>query len=251
MKKSCSLLLPIFLITLLASGCIMVDSSLGIGTDDSGPAIVGSGHALTRSYGFSNFSKIYVSHGFKARIERGSSYAVQVNVDDNIEPYLQVRQSGDEIFIGLENRTYRDVTLSVTIRTPDVNLINASGAAAITMTGFDVAHDVQLIGSGASVIRGDLVASTVTMMVSGASAVDLTGRSNAVNINLSGASVMHMLGFPVKTCKAVLSGGSVSDLSVSDSLEVTVTGASVLRYKGNPVVRIVSVTGGSVVQKID
>lgn len=237
-------------VALLAPGCVMVDSSLGVGPTDHGRGIVGSGHIVTVSFGFRNFRKIYISHAFKARIERGSSYSVRVETDDNIEPYVKAYQSSDEIHIGLEENSYRDVTLSVVIETPDLTLIEASGASVVTLSGFEFQHRVDLVGSGASVFTGSLVATDVVMLLSGSSTVDLTGHAETLDINGSGAMVFRLLGFPVRTCKAYLSGGSVCDVAVSDLLEVGLSGGSVFRYKGNPTMHIISVSGGSVIQRL-
>ena len=88
------------------------------------------------------------------------------------------------------------------------------------------------------------------MQLSGSSTVELTGNAGVMTINGSGATILRLLGFPVGTCKAELSGASVSDVSVSDNLEVNLSGGSVFRYKGNPFVKIIGVSGGSVIQRV-
>lgn len=250
MKTFTLLMTTLLAAALLAPGCVMIDSSLGLDQTDNRPAIVGSRHIITVSYSFKNFTKIHLSHAFKARIEKGSSYSVRIETDDNIEPYLKAYQSSDEIHIGLEDNSYRDVTLNVIIQTPDVALINASGAAVVNLSGFEFTHRVDLIGSGASVFTGTLNAAEIYLELSGSSSVDLTGSAEKLDVNGSGALALHLLGFPVRICKATLSGASASDVSVSDTLEVSLSGGSVFRYKGNPVVRVVSISGGSVIQKV-
>jgi hypothetical protein len=237
-------------ISLFATGCVVVDPTIGVGPIDERQAIVGSGHLVTVTLNFKNFKKIFLSHAFKARIDRGSSYSVRLETDDNIEKYVQGYQSGDEIHIGLEDNSYRNTTLNVVIVTPDVSLIDASGAAAVTLSGFELSHRVELVGSGASVFKGDFTATEVVLRLSGSSTVDLTGHAETLDIDGSGAMVLHLLDFPVKTCKATLSGGSVSDVSVSDVLEISLSGGSVFRYKGNPVMRIISLSGGSIIQRL-
>jgi hypothetical protein len=237
-------------LALLVSGCVVVDPSIGVGPMDNQRAVVGSGHLVSVTLNFRNFSKIYLSHAFKARIERGSSYSVRVETDDNLEEFVRAYQSGDEIHIGLENNSYRNTTMNVYIQMPDVSLIDASGAATVSVGGFELWHPVELSASGASVFSGDLSATDVALRLSGSSAVNLAGWAESLTIEGSGGIVLHLLGFPVKTCKATLSGGSVSDVSVSDLLEISLSGGSVFRYKGNPVMRIVSLSGGSVIQKL-
>jgi len=250
MKTFALLTATLIAFALAAPGCVMIDSSLGLDPTDNRPAIVGSGHPVSVTLNFTNFRRIFLSHAFKARIDKGSSYSVRVETDDNIGQYVRAYQSGDEIHIGMEENNYRNTTLTVVIVTPDVSLIDASGAASLSVSGFSLSHSVELVGSGASVFKGDLSATEVVMRLSGSSTVDLTGGADKLDIGGSGAMVLHLLNFPVRTCKADLTGGSVSDVSVSDSLEISLSGGSVFRYKGNPVMRIVSVSGGSIIQRL-
>ena len=237
-------------LSLLATGCVVVDPTVGVGPVDESRSIVGSGHIVTVPLSFRNFKKIHLSHAFKARIDKGSSYSVRLEIDDNIEPYVCAYQSADEIHIGLENNSYRNTTLTVIIETPDVSLIDASGAPSVSLSGFELSHRVELAGSGASVFKGNLTASELVLTLTGSSTVELTGGAGELDIVGIGAMVLHLFDFPVKTCKATLSGGSVSNVSVSDLLEVSLSGGSVFRYKGNPSLRIVSVTGGSIIQRV-
>lgn len=237
-------------IALAATGCVMVDPTFGVGPADGRNSIVGSGHLVTVTLDFRGFRRIFLSHAFTARIERGASYSVKVETDDNIEQYVRANQSGDEIHIGLEDNSYSNATLNVVIVTPDVSLIDASGAASVSVSGFSLSHNVELVGSGASIFKGNLSATEVVMKLSGSSTVDLTGSADNLDIDGSGAMVLHLLGFPVKSCKATLSGGSVSDINVSDALEISLSGGSVFRYKGNPVMRVISISGGSIIQRL-
>ena len=237
-------------VALFTPGCVMIDSSLGLDPIDRGHSIVGSGHLVTLTPDFRDFRKIFLSHGFRAKIEKGSSFSVKIETDDNIEQYVRAFQSGDEIHIGLEENSYSNVTLTVVIVTPDLSLINASGATSVSLNGFNLSHGVEIVSSGACMFSGNLNASSVVMKLSGSSIVDLTGRADNLEVEESGATVLRLLSFPVKTCKASLSGGSVSDVSVSDTLDVTLSGGSVFRYKGNPVMRTVSVSGGSIIQRL-
>ena len=177
-------------------------------------------------------------------------YSVKVEIDDNIQPYLQAHQSGNTITIGLDDNSYKNVTVNVTIETPDVVYIESSGAGSVTFDGFDLDHDIQIVGSGASSFNGTLTARTVTFNLSGSSAVDLIGGADDLNVYGTGATQLALFDFPVKRCSVNMTGGSVSNVRVSENLEISLTGGSVLRYMGSPSTRIVTVTGGSVIQKV-
>lgn len=250
MKLFTFLTVLLFAVALFTQGCVMIDSSLGLDPIDRGHSIVGSGHLVTLTPDFKNFKKIYLSHSFRARIEKGSASSVKIETDDNIEQYVRASQTDDEIHIGLEDNSYSNVTLTVVIVTPDLSLINVSGAASVTLNGFNLSHSLEIVSSGSCILNGTLNAADVVMKLSGGTIVNFTGGADDLQVEGSGGTVLRLLNFPVKTCKASLSGGSVSDVSVSDTLEVTLSGGSVFRYRGNPVMRLVSVSGGSTIQRL-
>jgi len=161
-----------------------------------------------------------------------------------------VYQEGDKIFIGLENNTYRNTTMEVTIGTPDIERIETSGAGSVRLDGFVLAHGIEFAASGATTINGSLTADDVTFALTGSTTVELIGSANSLLVNGSGATVLHLFDFPVKDCQANLSGGSTSNVTVSDNLEVNLSGGSIFRYRGNPVVRVISISGGSIIQKV-
>lgn len=251
MKHSPKYLILCFAVALFSfPACVLVDTDSGIDSGHSQHVIIGSGRVVFVSFGFRDFSRISLSNSFKATIRKGATYSVRVEVDDNIQQYLLAHQTGNAISIGLEDNSYKNITMNVIIETPDVNSIEASGAGSITLDGFDVDHDVQFIGSGASVFNGYLNARAVTFNLTGSSTVNLMGGANDLNVYGTGATQLSLFEFPVRNCRVVMTGGSVSNVRVSDNLEVSLTGGSVLRYKGNPSTRIISVTGGSIIQKV-
>jgi hypothetical protein len=251
MKHSPKYLILWFVVAVLSfPACVMVDDGWGTDSGRGQHVIIGSGRIVVVTFGFRDFSRISLSQSFKATIRRSNFYSVKVEVDDNIRDYLLAHQSGSTISIGLEDNSYKNITMNVTIETPDMDFIEATGAASIRMDGFELDHDIQFVGNGASIINGTLTARAVTFNLNGSSTVDLTGGANDLNVYGAGATQLSLFEFPAKNCKVVMTGGSVSNVRVSDNLEVSLTGGSVLRYKGNPTTKIVSVTGGSVIQKV-
>jgi hypothetical protein len=244
------IILCIACLAVVLPACVMIDSGVGTDSRHDQYTIIGSGRLVFISFGFRDFTRISLSHSFKATIRKSASYAVTMEVDDNIKQYVVARQSGAEVSIGLEDNSYSNVTVNITIETPDVTMISLSGSGALRLDGFDLSHDLQIVGTGATSISGNLTARDVTFNLTGSSTVDLTGTSASLDVYSMGATQLSLFEFPVKNCRVNLTGGSVSNVRVSDNLEVCLTGGSVLRYKGNPSTKIVSVTGGSVIQKV-
>ncbi len=247
--------LKIFVVTLLAlavlvQGCVMIDSGVGFDSKKDGHAVFGSGRIIAIFLDFRDFNRISLSQAFTATIRKSSTYSVKVELDDNIQQYLIARQSGSAIAIGLEDNSYQNVTMRVTIETPDVSTLELSGAACIQFNDLALNHPLQIVGSGACTVGGGLVVGDLTLNLTGSSSVSLTGSASSLNVYGTGATQLSLFDFPVKRCTAVLTGGSLSDVRVSDYLEVNLTGGCVFRYKGDPPTKIFNAYGGSVIQKV-
>jgi hypothetical protein len=238
------------IIALTFPACVMVDPGTGYGSKHDQGGIVGSGKMIIIGFGFRDFTRIFFGHVFRATIRKSTTYSVKVEMDDNIKPYVQVHQSGNLLSIDLDDNTYSDITVNVTIETPDVSSIEAAGAGSVHLDGMYLDHDIQLTGSGSTVFNGTLTARTVTMNLQGSSTVELTGSADDLSAYGTGATQLALLNFPVKRCTVVMTGGSVSNVWASETLEVTLNGGAVLRYKGNPSTRIVDVAGGSFIQRV-
>lgn len=239
------------LVAILAMpGCVMIDSPSGIDISNDQQTIIGSGRIVQTPLNLSGFTRISLSNTFKARICRSDTYSVTVTTDDNIVQYVRASQSGNEIVISLANNSYRNITAEITIQTPDVEQVNIDGAVSVRLEGFVLEHAVGFAANGSSAISGTLNASEVTLVLSGSSTVALTGGSGSLWVNGSGAASLNLFGFPVKHCRANLSGASIGNVSVSDTLEVALSGASVFHYRGNPTLRVLSISGQSIIQKV-
>ena len=78
-----ALLAALLALVLVAAGCDM-PSTGGLGQ------VYGSGEPVTKSYGFTGFTRVVVEDGFVATVEYGESFAVSVTVDDNlVEDHLR------------------------------------------------------------------------------------------------------------------------------------------------------------------
>jgi hypothetical protein len=250
MKRLRNFILSIAALAVFLPGCVMLDSGVGTDSGRDHRGIIGSGRTIVIVFDFRDFRRIYLSQAFKATVRKSNTYSVRVEVDDNIQQYLVAHQSADAISIGLEDNSYQNTTMNVTIETPDVSYIEASGAACIQFDAFVTDHPIEITGSGACSISGSLVTSDLKLNLTGSSTVELTGNSASLSVSGTGATQLSLFEFPVKSCKAVLTGGSVSSVRVSDYLEVNLTGGSVFRYKGDPPTKILSAIGGSVIQKV-
>ncbi len=253
MKSKIIFLLAGIMLLVLTQGCVRIGSNInGFDFDDQYNSIVGSGKLITLTLGFRDFSHIYLHHAVKATIKKSDRFSIVLEIDDNLSGYLETSQAGNRITIGLKNGfSYKNTTIRAVIETPDVELLNLSGASSIELDQFNLANELFFDASGASVIKGNFNAQKINMQLSGASVVEFYGTGNELKVNGSGASVLNLLGYQLKKCDLNLSGASSSNIYVTEKLDVTLSGGSVLRYKGNPAIGIMNTSGGSVIQRLN
>jgi len=238
----------------LAAGCTV------------GTVVTGSGNVLTREMEYRDFNKLEVSHAFEAEISRADSFSVTISADDNIMEFLDVRQRGDTLQIGLKpGYAYVSTTQRATVTMPELRSLELSGASRGKMNGFGSAQplsldisgasslelndisagDSEFNVSGASKVSGSIQIQNTELEVSGASGVDLNGSAEDIIAEASGASTMELSDFGVNNAEVELSGASRATVNVSGQLDIDLSGASKLSYSGSPTLGKVTVSGGS------
>ncbi len=236
-----------FAALLLASLACTAPFGFTFGND--GPITRGSGNEMTVSPEVSGFDSLDIGHSFEVDIIQSETYSLVVTVDDNIEQYLIVDQSGDTLTLSLEDgRLYTNVTLKAQISMPMLSALELSGASKAEFTQFASSDHFDLRVSGASDAMGDIEAGDVTIKVSGASEVHLHGEGQDLLLDVSGASHVDLEEFTVEDATLDLSGASEVVVNVNGVLNVNASGASDVTYVGSPRLGDIETSGASSIQ---
>ena len=216
---------------------------------NGGPLTRGSGNEVTLTPNVSGFNSLDIGHAFEVDIIQSQTYSLAIDVDDNIEQYLIVDDSGGTLVLGLEGgRAYTNVTLKAQISMPMLSALELSGASKAEFTQFESSDPFDLMVSGASEANGDIEAGDTTIKVSGASDVQLEGEGWDLLLEVSGASRVNLEEFTVQDARLDLSGASDVTVSVDGVLNVSASGASDVTYFGNPKLGDIETSGASSIQ---
>jgi len=237
---------------LLLVGC----SSFGI--------IKGSGNVVTTEFNFKDFSRVELSSAFHFEITRADNFSVVVATDDNLVSRLDISQSGKTLTIKLKPASYSNTETRATIKMPDLEMLDISGASQGTVKGFKSSGDLDLKtsgasrveidlesgdtwlqASGASQITGQIKAQKMEIEVSGASRCEISGTSGNTRYIISGASQAITGSLLVQNANVEVSGASKAVVNTNGNLDIDISGASRLEYYGSPVMGKVNVTGAS------
>jgi len=196
------------------------------------------------------FDEVSISHGFEGEVVQGDRFDVSVELDENLESKLIIRERGDRLEIGLENGTrWNGDRPRFEITMPELRSISGSGAADIYMEGFEYDGEFEVEMSGASSLEGDLKTSDLDIEASGASRVELVGEVGDIRIDASGASRAVLDEMPADDIRLDVSGASRASVHLSGRLRGSASGASTIQYSGDPQSVDVSTSGASSVRK--
>lgn len=219
------------------------------------PVVEGSGILTRSAYPMAGFSKIAADQACRVQVVPDTVFSVTVTCDDNLLPYLEVRNNGfDSVQIGLrQGYNYHRVTFSADVHMPVLTGLDLSGASEARVdSGFSSSLPISLKASGASLIDiTGLACGAMTADMSGASSLSATGTAVYETVIASGASSINLLGCAAGGAHVSLSGASSCRVDVGTGLiTISASGASTLYYRGSPAFAVLDLSGASRVVKV-
>lgn len=205
----------------------------------------------TRTVGV--FNSVEVGGAIDVYVRQDSSRSVNIETDENLIPYVEIRNDGDVLYIHTKRGYNLDPSKSVKVyvSSPVYKMLQVSGASKIiseNTLSSDGPIDVGLSGSSDAGL--DLKCPKITVNVSGASTITVKGETKDLSIEGSGASHIKCFDLKSETVDVDVSGATSAEVFASVKLNAGASGASNVRYKGNAAVTE-DESGASSVQKAD
>lgn len=200
--------------------------------------IKGSGSAKTSSRPISNVRNVSV-HGVGTLIvEVGSTEGLTIEADDNVLPYLEVKQNGSSWEIGpmsdvsLEPQT----PIRYRLQVKQLDALALSGATKAELKTLPAVRKFDLSLSGATSAQfAGIDTETLKVSASGASRIEIkAGKAKRQTIDLSGASRYRAFALSSETTTVQGSGTSSVEITATRELNVDASGVTQVRYKGAP-----------------
>jgi len=212
------------------------------------PIVRGSGIPASASFDVGSFTRIAATQACVVTIVPDAVPSLEVTVDDNLLPYLDVRNNGSaSVLVGLkQGYAYAGTTFRAEVHVPVLAALDLSGASRATVRpGFASALPLSVTLSGASEVSLQAVAcGDLTADISGASSLTAAGTAARETIRLSGASQAHLQDLPAAAARLDLSGASECWVNIgSGPLVLAASGASTVHYRGAPALTIVDLSG--------
>lgn len=193
----------------------------------------------SRYYSENDFTDIEINIAAEVNIEQGADYEIYVSGSNQIQERLDIFKTGEKLVIDTEDGLF-DIfdshggeDLQITIKTPNLEYLEANGAARVYLTGI-TNPKLKIDVSGAAIVEGDVNVTELNMGLSGSASGRLSGRAIESTFDISGASRLLAFDLLTDNCDIESSGASHAEVFVQQKLDAESSGASKVEYKGSP-----------------
>ena len=233
-------------ITALLVICIGCQSFSG-----SDKVIKGNGKIETKSFPESDFNAVCIKGGWTADIRYSETFSIQIEMDENIFPYLDVSLTGTTLNIGFKSGYRYGISPTrrkVFITMPALIKLQTVDSLTSTISSFNMPKDSMLIdiaGSG-NITARDIMVNTLKVDVSGSADFSATGKAENMIADVSGSGDIKTTDFETEKADISISGSGSAKVWVTRHLKADISGSGSVRYKGNPVIEIKSSGSGRI-----
>jgi hypothetical protein len=184
----------------------------------------GSGTPVSRSFDLEGFSRIDANSAAQVEVTRGDAFHVEVEVDDNLAPRLDVAVRGDTLYIRLQNGSYDNFTLRGRVTMP-------------RLTGVTL--------NGASTLRGDLAGEDLALDLNGGGRATLSGVAGRVTIKINGGALAQLGDLTAQDVQLDANGGGQVEIAASGAVRGRANGGAIITLTGSPTSVDVQTDGGA------
>jgi hypothetical protein len=177
---------------------------------------------------------------------------LQITVDENILPLLEIEATGNRLKIKCEdNVNIRPSQLTVHTNSSHLNKVEVTGSGKVYLKGKIESNDmnIRITGSG-KVVSDDLSCEKTHLSVTGSGNIELEGSGDEVSCKITGSGDIDVSAYPARNVDCLVTGSGDVVTYVKDKLNAKVTGSGDIRYKGNPQETTIRVTGSGDIKQI-
>jgi hypothetical protein len=199
--------------------------------------VEGNAHLKKQTRNVRGFTGISVAGPFKVTVQQGDDYAVSVEADENLLPYIEIEDDGNVLRIR-ERKGYNlrgTKGLNVTVQMPEINLLSLAGSGSIEAPSIIKNSDairVDLAGSG--YISAIVETPEVRVDIAGSGNAALAGQTRDIDISIGGSGDCVAEQLKSENCHVSVGGSGTVKVYASNSLDASIGGSGNVYYAGAP-----------------
>ena len=179
-----------------------------------GSSVKGSGVTRSEVRNQTGFKGVDVGGVFEVEIVAGKDFAVEVEADDNLLPFIKTEVEDGVLHIRTSENIKSQNSMRLRIAAPDIESLEASGASKVSLEGVNN--------------------TSLKVDTSGASKLRIAGDTGSLEVEVSGAGKIDAESLKAKSATVDASGASHVSVYATERLVTDASGASKIEYSGNP-----------------
>lgn len=230
---------------------VMLLTSCVFNCNNSG--IKGSGNVTREQRAVTQFSGIEVIGGsFSLFLLQGDFESVEVEIDDNLQQYVEVQNVGNELVLSNKDEVSLNPTKSnVYITLKNINLISVLGVCSLKPVNTLNCNELAINIGG--VVNGelDVICNEMDVNIHGVSNVELSGQSDRFSVTMSGVGSVNAINLEANKVNVNNSGvGSVS-VYAFEELSMNNSGVGSIKYAGDAEIKNLNSSGIGKIKKVE
>ena len=211
----------------------------------------GNGKVSSETRSVSSFNAIDVSGAFEVYITQGTTQAVIVETDENLQKLIKTRVEDNTLHIETSESISHSTCMKIHLTVTELKKIDISGAVDIRTENKLTVPDLFIDGSGAADAKMELAVQKLKIDCSGGSKFTLSGTAGEVRLDASGAVDLLAYDLVAESVYLEISGAGKAEINVTKVLDAEISGAGSVRYKGHPEKVMENVSGAGSIKRAD
>jgi hypothetical protein len=211
----------------------------------SGNGVKGSGDKITSERTVSFFDEIEISHENNTRGSHGEAiirihtdreYRVSVNIDSNLDRYIEAANEGSKLNIKITKKIAKDFVIDVYC--PNILGITINSLGRVEFADKMITPSLKINIGGAGTVGGAIECDSIYVDIEGAGEIEITGSSNEAHINIDGAGNFNGYDFKINNGTFDINGAGTIKCWAVDNLTADISGVGSIKYRGDPQIKM-------------
>jgi len=230
------MLVPLFL-----TGCVFVFEN----------KMRGNGDVTVEQRAVTSFDKISIDGVFKVYLTQGDTEQVEVEIDENLQQYVNVYNKGNTLYLNIEKGVNWGKTTknNVYISLKSIDQLSIGGVCAVETHTILNLENLKMDVDGVSNNSLELTCNQLEVDMSGVGNIELAGETHKLTVKKDGVGKFDAGDLIAAIVNIRNSGVGSAYIYATEELSMTNSGVGSIYYSGDAVIKLMKSDGIGKIQK--
>jgi len=213
----------------------------------------GSGTIVEKNYPVQSFDQLKIEGIFNVHLTQGNSESVRLTIDDNLVPYIDVKNEGNRLVIKWEkdkNKSINNVKSDMYITFKNLDEINLQHVGKFISSNTLSAKELDIKVNSVGETTLDMNCDKLKINHNGVGSVNLKGKATTATLDCSGVGGLKAFDLIVENLKLQSSGVGSAEVTARKEISITASGVGSVRYRGDAKAVQLNTSGIGKVRKV-